>query len=98
MEMWISCDDMYPFGNVSTHSVETSSKIQSYLPEKIKIKIKSEQKLLLVENLNQIWIAFHPEKMRDAPVFANFMTQWLVTVLTHFSPVFHFYAPRKQRF
>ena len=50
MEMRISCDDMYPFGNVSTHSVETSSKesgkIQSYLPEKIKIKIKSDENSL----------------------------------------------------
>ena len=50
MEMRISCDDMYPFGNVSTHSVETSSKesekIQSYFTKKIKIKIISDENSL----------------------------------------------------
>ena len=48
--MQISWDNMYPFGNVSTHSVETSSKesekIQSYFTKKIKIKIISDENSL----------------------------------------------------
>ena len=66
--------------------------------KKLKLKLKVNKNSFSWKTWIRYELLFIQKKMRDAPVFANFMTQWLVTVLTHFSPVFHFYAPRKQRF
>ena len=68
------------------------------LKKNFKIISKIDKNSLLWKTWKRCELLFLQKKWVISITFAYSMTARLVTVLTHFSPMFHFYTPRKTTF